>query len=83
MSSSALACLTRHIQATGTLANGVTRTLSRPAARALHPSSTLILQPDADDGTDAYIWESQASNNYGTDDETWVSRAAATHPGVC
>ena len=64
-----------NIQATGTLANGKTRVLTRPAARALQPPAGVTLQPGPADGVDAYIWEARKTDNYGTDDETWVSQS--------
>ena len=65
-----------NIQATGTLADGNTRSLTRVASPALQPSGTYTFQPDATDGIDAYIWEAQKTTNKGTDDETWVSRTS-------
>ena len=64
------------IQATGTLADGNTRSLTRLASPAMQPSGTYTFQPDATDGIDAYIWEAQKSTNKGTDDETWISRTS-------
>jgi hypothetical protein len=43
------------IQATGTLANGVTRTLSRPTAPAYQPPGTVTLQLGTDPGADAML----------------------------
>jgi hypothetical protein len=61
------------ISAVGTLANGNSRTLTEPAARAYQPVSTLVLQPGAAAGVDAYIWESNSNRNYGDSGETWVA----------
>ena len=61
------------VSATGTLANGNSRVLLQPAARAYQPFSTLVLQPGADEGVDAYLWESNNNQNYGDSGETWVA----------
>lgn len=61
------------VSATGTLANGNSRVLLQPAARAYQPFSTLVLQPGAEDGFDAYLWESNNNQNYGDSGETWVA----------
>jgi len=53
------------IQATGTLANGYTRTLSRPIAPAYQPPSTVTLQLGADAGEDALLDSFYANRNYG------------------
>ena len=57
------------IQATGTLANGVSRTLSRSGVPVHQPAATVILQPDAAAGKDTWISEWKQTWNYGKDDE--------------
>ncbi|MGI9234041.1 MAG: DNRLRE domain-containing protein, partial [Woeseiaceae bacterium] len=64
------------VKATGTLADGNTRSLTRLAHPTLQPPGTYTFQPDAAEGIDAYIWEAEKTTNKGTDDETWVSRTS-------
>ena len=64
------------IQATGTLATGVTRTLSQSNAPAYQPPIIHTLSPNATDSTDAEIWDQSPNNNYGDSAETWVSSAS-------
>ena len=61
------------LSATGTLSNGVTRTLTRSGTPTLQPSDVLVLRPGPDDGKDSYTWEFRKSTNYGSADETWVA----------
>lgn len=64
-----------NLQATGTLANGKTRTLMRLAASALQPPSIFTFQPDPAESADTEIWDQAPNNNYGDAAETWVSSA--------
>ncbi len=61
------------VLATGTLANGVTRTLSRPLTAAYQPPVIHTFSPDPAESEDAEIWDQQPNNNYGDSGETWVS----------
>jgi len=64
------------LKANGTLANGVTRDITRSDVILVqHPESFVQWQHDAVLGVDAYIWEFNPTTNYGIDDETWVSRS--------
>jgi len=66
------------LKAVGTLANGVSRTISRnDVVLYQHPQALLHLQPGAVAGEDAEIWEQSPNNNYGAAAETWVSSAAS------
>ena len=65
------------VTATGTLANGVSRTIiSNSVELYQNPPATLQLQPDAVEGKDAEIWDQQPNINYGDKPETWVSSAS-------
>ena len=66
------------LQSIGTLANGVSRTINRnDLVLYQQPSDMRHLQPDATDGEDAEIYEQSPNNNYGAEDETWVSSASS------
>lgn len=65
------------VQATGTLANGVSRLLSRPATAAYQPSVVQTLSPGPSESEDAEIWDQAPTNNYGDAAETWVSSASS------
>jgi len=60
------------IQATGTLDNGVTRTLSRPVMPAYQPPSTAVLQLGTDPGADTML-DSFYPRNYGAQDFVQVN----------
>ena len=61
------------IEATATLASGISRSLSRTAIRAYQPpNAPLVMQPDASEGTDTYVYEWKSSWNYGTSPRLWV-----------
>jgi len=65
------------LHSVGTLANGVSRTISRSdVVLYQNPTGLLQLQPDAADGEDAEIWDQAANTNYGAAAETWVSSAS-------
>jgi hypothetical protein len=65
------------VTATGTLANGVNRTIIRnELVLYQQPPGALQLQPDAAEGQDAEIWDQAPNANYGDADETWVSSAS-------
>jgi len=64
------------ISATGTLANGISKNLSRKDIPLYQASPlSLTLQPGSE-GKDAEIWDQQPNNNYGNAAETWVSSAS-------
>ena len=65
------------IQATGTLDNGVNRTLNRPLSAAYQPPVIYTFRPDAAESEDSEIWDQAPNNNYGDADETWVSSASS------
>ena len=65
------------IEATGTTANGLSRTLQRNTVTALQPGTTLVLQPDAAAGSDAYISEANPTTGYGDADEAWVANGSS------
>ena len=67
---------TATIQADGTLANGVTRSVTRTDVSAYQPTSYRVMQPGPILAKDAYTWEANKSTNYGTDDETWVAKGS-------
>ena len=64
------------LDATGTLANGVVRTLNRNNVRELQPPNAVMQQPDPAESEDAEIWDQAPNNNYGDSAETWVSSAS-------
>jgi len=65
------------LKAVGTLANGVTRSITRDDVTLYqHPPTMLHFQPDAVEGEDAEIWDQAPNNNYGAAAETWVSSAS-------
>ena len=61
------------LTATGTLADGVTRTLTQPDV-AVYQLIVVPLQPGSE-GDDAEIWDQGPDNNYGDSAQTWVSSA--------
>lgn len=63
------------LDVTGTLTNGVVRTLNRNNVHELQPLNAEVLQPGPAESEDAEIWDQQPNNNYGDADETWVSSA--------
>ncbi|MCP5092993.1 MAG: DNRLRE domain-containing protein, partial [Gammaproteobacteria bacterium] len=64
------------IQTTGTLANGVTRTLSRPLTGAYQPPIVHTFSPGPTESEDAEIYDQAPDDNYGDAAETWVSSAS-------
>ena len=69
-----------NIQASGTLASGVTRTRGQPIARARQSPSTIVLQLGADPGNDTIV-DSFYPRNYGganylrvSGDPSWILR---------
>ncbi|MCF6251584.1 MAG: DNRLRE domain-containing protein [Methylococcaceae bacterium] len=62
-----------NIKVVGTLANGTSYTLLRNREKVYQNPITLVLQPDAASGKDAYLWYPGTTNNYGSARETWVS----------
>ena len=62
------------LKSVGTLANGTRRAITRnDIGLYQQPAGTLVRQPDAIPGVDAYLWEFHKTTNYATDDETWVA----------
>ena len=66
-----------NLQATGTLADGNTRTLDRPGTAAYQLSSELVLQPGASEAEDTYLYKWKANWNYGASDTLFVSNRFA------
>ena len=60
------------VQATGTMQNGVTRTLSRNAVPVHQPRSQHVSHPDGSAGKDTYLYMWKPGWNYGADGELWV-----------
>lgn len=66
------------ISVQGTLANGVTRSVTRENLVLYQAAyNTLELQPDATGGKDTWIYEWKSSWNYGADNEIWVEERFA------
>ena len=61
------------ISATGTLASGVTRTLTRTDVPAYKSPVISVLKPDSVKGIDTYISEFSPNTNYGTSKDLWIS----------
>lgn len=61
------------ITATGTLADGTARTRIRNEVRVYEPSVTLVLQPDAAEGKDTWLYDWKPNWNHGTDVELQIS----------
>jgi len=61
------------ISATGVLASGVSRTLTRTDVPAYKPPNATVLQPDSVKGIDTYISELSPSTNYGQSKDLWIS----------
>ncbi|MDJ0701184.1 MAG: DNRLRE domain-containing protein, partial [Woeseiaceae bacterium] len=64
------------IQAMGTLANGLTRTLTQSLVTTYQPPVTHVFRPGPGESEDAEIWQQSPDDNYGNSDETWVSSAS-------
>ncbi len=63
-----------NISVTGTHANGGSYTLNRAGVKIYESvASTSILQPDAADGQDSWIYEFNKTTNYGSDASNWIS----------
>ena len=65
------------VTVTGTLANGVSRTLSRSGVKAYQLANSLTLQPDAANGKDVFLKEDAANNNYGVSSDLWVESSGS------
>ncbi len=63
------------LQSVGTLANGVSRNITRNNVTLYQQPSHHAQQPGTE-GTDAEIWDQSPNNNYGDAAETWVSSAS-------
>ena len=64
------------IEATGTLADGVSRTLNRPLATTYQTPVIHTFSPGPVESEDAEIWDQQPNDNFGDSSETWVSSAS-------
>ena len=61
------------INAVGTHSQGVSYSIQRDLVNVYQPPTTLVIQPDAANGKDAYLWYPSTTDNYGSVRETWVS----------
>jgi len=64
------------ISATGTLASGVSSSMTRADTPLYQPPTSVTVQPDAASGKDTEIWDQAPNTNYGNAVETWVSSAS-------
>ena len=61
------------LKSVGTLSNGIERKVLRNDVTLYQAPLLIERRPDASEIDDTYIWASNKTTNYGTDDESWAS----------